>query len=115
MAIYSVFLLWHSVNPDDDDNTKLLGGYSSRPLAADRIERSRSLPGFAGYPDGFMIDEYQVDKDQWTGGFVEIDPDAWIPNQDPTSAEWRPSRKEATGSEGNRGCSQYYAVDSIIL
>ena len=74
MTIRSVFLLWHIMDPDDDDLTKLLGVYSSRHLASDRIERCRSLPGFVEYPDGFLIDEYQLDQDAWTEGFVEIDP-----------------------------------------
>lgn len=73
-----VFLLWHSHGPDpcdNDQNAKLLGVYSTRSRAEDRITRSASIPGFREYPDGFIIDEYEVDVDTWVEGFVEIGPD----------------------------------------
>jgi len=65
-----VYLLWHSYEVDDCEVSKLLGVYSTEERAADRIERSRSLPGFVDHPDDFVIDRYEIDADKWTEGFV---------------------------------------------
>jgi hypothetical protein len=68
-----VYLLWHQ-RPLSDDETddKLLGVYSSEESARRRIRSASSVPGFADYPDAFTIDRYQVDKDEWTEGFVSV-------------------------------------------
>jgi hypothetical protein len=68
-----VYLLWH-MRPLSDDETddKLLGVYSSEESAKRRIRSASNVPGFADYPDAFMIDRYQVDKDEWTEGFVSV-------------------------------------------
>ncbi|MYZ33946.1 MULTISPECIES: hypothetical protein [unclassified Streptomyces] len=85
-----VYLLWHVhhravegaevrhfVEPDDfwadeeaGDDVKLLGTYSSREAARDRIERARKLSGFHEEPNCFYVDESVVDKDEWTEGYV---------------------------------------------
>ncbi|MBB4959221.1 DUF7336 domain-containing protein [Micromonospora polyrhachis] len=72
-------LIW---DEEDGDDLKLLGVYSSEQLADDRIQEARLLPGFRDEPDCFMIAGYELDKDQWTAGFVSI----------PCSEEQRPSR-----------------------
>ena len=79
-----VYLLWHVhhqaegegeirhfVDPDDfwadeeaGDGVKLLGTYSSREAAQNRIERARKLPGFREEPNCFHVDEYVVDEDE---------------------------------------------------
>jgi hypothetical protein len=38
----------------------------------DRIQRSKSVPGFADHPDHFLIDPYTIDKDQWVDGYIEV-------------------------------------------
>jgi hypothetical protein len=43
---------------------------STEERAADRVERSRTLPGFVDHPNDFTIDRYELDKDEWTEGFV---------------------------------------------
>jgi hypothetical protein len=71
-----VYILWHASrpNPDaEDEESLLLGVYSSEDLARDRIRRCRDNPGFSEHPDGFIIDPYEVDKDQWTSGFISVD------------------------------------------
>src|SRR3712207_834605 len=74
----SVYLVWHDHGPPEDtDNAKLLGVFSTRPLAEERVRRAKSQRGFADHPDGFVIDEYVVDHDEWRDGFVEIDSDRW--------------------------------------
>ena len=37
--------------------------------AQDAVTRIVTQPGFANFPDGFHIDEYEMDKDHWTEGF----------------------------------------------
>ena len=55
---------------EDGDNSKILGIFSSQERAAARIGLARSEPGFRHEPDCFLVDEYTVDEDCWTGGFV---------------------------------------------
>lgn len=88
----SVFVLWHVHHvavdatsatvkhfdsPDDfwadeqaGDEVKLLGTYSSRERAVDRITSAAMLPGFRDEPRCFHIDEYVIDRDYWTEGYV---------------------------------------------
>ncbi|AJF63784.1 hypothetical protein [Streptomyces vietnamensis] len=54
---------------DSEDNIKVLGLYSSRKLAEERIERARSLPGFRSTPEGFCVHEYTVGEGHWPHGF----------------------------------------------
>ena len=73
LQMNSVQLLWH-VRPDDTyaDDAKLIGVYRTVESAQDAIQRLHQLPGFRDYPDGFQIEEYQVDVDHWTTGFVSL-------------------------------------------
>ncbi|MFG3495039.1 hypothetical protein [Streptomyces sp. NPDC047928] len=54
---------------DSEDSFKILGLYSSRRLAEERIERARTLPGFRRSPEGFTVHTYTVDTAHWTDGF----------------------------------------------
>ncbi|RSM58200.1 hypothetical protein DMB66_30335 [Actinoplanes sp. ATCC 53533] len=88
-----VFLLWHvrhapfaggrpTRHRDEDgeldwdetagDDAKILGAYSTREKAEDRMVRARSLPGFHEEPDCFLIDRYSLDEDLWIDGFVTV-------------------------------------------
>jgi hypothetical protein len=69
-----IYVLWHTTRPDPDggEDSKLLGLYSTEARARDRIHRCQTVPGFAEYPDGFVVDSYEVDKDEWTEGFVTV-------------------------------------------
>ena len=62
------YLLQHTYG-DGDNNTKVIGIYRSEESAKKAIERMRCLPGFSKYPQGFHIDGYSVDLDNWTSGF----------------------------------------------
>jgi hypothetical protein len=63
----NAFVLQHE-NPDTE-NVKLIGVYSSEAAARAAIDRVRTQPGFRDYPNGFSIDDYEVDGDNWTEGF----------------------------------------------
>lgn len=59
----TVFVLQYTT--DKDTESKLLGVYGSRDSANAAIGRYRQLEGFAQYPDGFHLDQYELDKDDW--------------------------------------------------
>ena len=68
----SVQLLWH-VRADDTyaDDAKLIGVYRTVEAARNAISRLDRMPGFRDYPDGFQIEEYELDADHWTAGFCD--------------------------------------------
>jgi hypothetical protein len=74
----SVFLLWYTPElPGGQEGFKLLGVYSSRQLAEKQIEEKyRNLAGFEGedefVQDEFIINEYEVDQDDWDKGFPSV-------------------------------------------
>jgi hypothetical protein len=82
-----VFLVQHlHILPQGEEDVKIIGVYSSRQAAIEAIERLRSQPGFMENPkqvnplvddgkEGFYIDEYPLDKDHWTEGYVTVHPD----------------------------------------
>lgn len=71
MNISFVWVLQHVAREDtDDEDVKLLGVYSSPQSAEVAISRFRQLPGFQDYPESFYIGQHELDRDQWTEGFV---------------------------------------------
>ncbi|MGW5093624.1 hypothetical protein ACWEQ1_00280 [Streptomyces nodosus] len=54
---------------DSEDSFKVLGLYSSKRLAEERVERARALPGFRRSPNGFFVHEYVLDTACWPNGF----------------------------------------------
>ena len=60
----NVFLLWHTHEmPSGEEDSKLIGVYSSEEMAVKAKERSLKQPGFRDIPDGFLIDKYEIDSD----------------------------------------------------
>jgi hypothetical protein len=71
MSTQIVFLLWHSRDGHDGRaNDKLVGVYSTRAEAEAAIARKLTLEGFRDFPNGFLIDPYELDRDAWSDGFV---------------------------------------------
>ena len=69
----SVFVLQHAhPNEDGDEDVKFIGVYSSREKAQAAEARIGRAPGFSDDPDGFHIDEYTIDQDQWVGGYTAL-------------------------------------------
>ncbi|MBX9627895.1 MAG: hypothetical protein K2X82_29115 [Gemmataceae bacterium] len=67
----TVFVLQHiHETADGADDVKFVGVYSSRQKAQEAVRRLAAAPGFADAPDGFHVDEYRVDHDQWAEGYV---------------------------------------------
>jgi hypothetical protein len=71
--VAKVFVLQHVHTRDDGtEDVKFIGVYSSRENAQAATIRLGKAPGFSDTPTGFHIDEYQVDKDQWTAGYAAL-------------------------------------------
>jgi hypothetical protein len=69
----SVFVVHHVHSQEDGtEDVKFIGVYSSREKAQEAVARLGRQPGFVDAPDGFCIDEYQVDRDQWAEGYVTV-------------------------------------------
>jgi hypothetical protein len=67
-----VFILEHTYEIDDRDETKFIGVYSSKTLAESAINRLKNQPGFKDRQDCFVISKIELDKDNWTEGFVTL-------------------------------------------
>jgi hypothetical protein len=68
-----VYLLQHVHMLDGgDEDVKLIGVYSSRENADAAITRLSQVPGFCDATDGFHVDEYQLDRDQWIEGYSTL-------------------------------------------
>lgn len=72
-----VYLLQHSYDTGDSfeyTETKIIGIYSSREIAEQKINEYLNLPGFCNFGrDTFYIDAYELDKDHWDEGFISWD------------------------------------------
>jgi hypothetical protein len=78
----SVFIVQHlHALSGGEEDVKLIGAYSSRERALEAVSRLRTQPGFCEHPrlvdpiedddlNGFYIDEYTVDHDNWAEGYV---------------------------------------------
>lgn len=62
-----VFLLQHSYERYGEEDTKIIGIYSSEIEARAAIVRIKVQPGFRDHPESFHIDRYGVDEDNWRG------------------------------------------------
>ncbi len=68
-----VFLVQHvHIHNDGAETVKLIGIYTSRANAEQAIERLKQQPGFRDVPEGFVLDQYTLDEDNWTEGFVTV-------------------------------------------
>ncbi|KAA3611948.1 MAG: hypothetical protein DWQ01_07650 [Planctomycetota bacterium] len=83
----SVFLLQHSHKLEGgEEEVKVLGIFQTRQHGFQAIERFRKLPGFRDYPDGYHLEEYPLNKLQWTSGFIEkdgLDLPEWFCTEEP--------------------------------
>lgn len=69
------FVLTHThVLPDEQEDVKLIGVFSTRDHANRAVLRARASPGFTDAPEGFHIQPYELDQEHWTEGFVSAVP-----------------------------------------
>ena len=59
----------HELSEDRED-IKMIGVYSSEAAAREAVKRLSTQPGFCDCPEGFSVDEYPLDEDNWTEGYV---------------------------------------------
>ncbi len=64
------------MDEQEGDDVKLLGIYSTRERAEQRMALACQLPGFRDEPQCFLIDGYELDADAWPQGFARLAPDA---------------------------------------
>ena len=79
-----VFVIQHlHLIKGEEEDVKLLGVYSSHDEAVAAVERFRQLPGFKDIPnmanpslpgpaEGFYIDEFELNQDCWSEGYVTV-------------------------------------------
>jgi hypothetical protein len=65
-----LYVLLHSL--PETGKVKVVGLYSSKALAEEAVDRAKTLPGFLEEPDGFTIEQYEVDRDHWPRGFMRL-------------------------------------------
>lgn len=73
-----IYLVKHAYRtPDMDEDvfeTKTIGVFSNEKKAKEAIAKLRPMEGFADYPDGFSIEDYEVDVVEWDTGFASGTP-----------------------------------------
>ena len=73
--VYVLTHAWEMKNSRDEEleeRAKMIGVYASEHEAAKAVERLKMKPGFCDYPDGFVIDPYELNEDGWQDGFVTV-------------------------------------------
>jgi len=63
-----VHLLWFRREGLDEADI-FIGAYSSEEQAKAAIERLRKKDGFVDFPQGFEINQVELDRDRWIEGF----------------------------------------------
>lgn len=70
-----VYLLWHTHSDEallDGEDIKLIGVYTSKENAEEAQSRAGQLEGFKDHSEGFEISCNELDKDEWTSGFITV-------------------------------------------
>lgn len=69
-----VYLLWHTHSDEafDNEDIKLIGVYTSKANAEMALSRALQLEGFRDHSEGFEISCNELDKDEWTSGFITV-------------------------------------------
>jgi len=68
-----VLLVWH-YNPDNDDDAKLIGVYSTQEKAKEAVLSLKDKPGFKDNPEQFEICPYRLNLTAWEEGFITLKP-----------------------------------------
>jgi hypothetical protein len=66
-----IYMLWFEQEQEDAADIELLIGlYETEEQAKAAIDRHKSMPGFADYPQGFNIYERELGVEGWVDGFI---------------------------------------------
>jgi homoserine kinase type II len=69
--IKNVYILFH-INKLNDEDSKIVGVYSSKENAQKAKKKMKTLPGFKDSPNSFILDRYELDKEYWSDGFITV-------------------------------------------
>jgi hypothetical protein len=89
----TVFVLQHSYEDGEHEETKFIGVYATVADAEAAIARVRDLPGFRNHRDAFTINAYEVGQDHWQEGFVSL-VTIMVPLLGENADGWRPVEAE---------------------
>ena len=69
-----VFLVQHlhKMPRAGKEDVKIIGVYGSKSSARLAVRRAKGRAGFKDSPDGFSIDRYELDRDNWQNGFLTV-------------------------------------------
>ena len=70
MKAYLASYFWDSGSPDEEDEFKLIGIYSSEEKAQAAIDHARLRPGFSTGPGDLQVSPWIIEQTRWDGGFV---------------------------------------------
>jgi len=89
----TVFVVQHSYEEGEHEETKFIGVYASVAAAEEAVTRMRELPGFKNHREGFTINACEVGQDHWTEGFSSL-ATIFVPLLDQTVVSWIPVEAE---------------------
>ena len=69
---FSFFALVHPRPDSANEDELLIGEYSRETEARAAIDRLKDKKGFVGAPSGFESHQCQLNRDNWTDGFVSV-------------------------------------------
>ena len=68
-----VYLLEHSYELNDSEESKFIGIYSNEQLAEKAITKLKEESGFKDRPNDFHICKVEINKTEWNEGFVTLE------------------------------------------
>ena len=94
----TVFVVQHSYEDGEHEETKFIGVYASVADAEAAVARLRDRPGFRNHRDAFTINAYEVGQDHWTEGFISL-VTIMVPLVGENVEAWRPVEAEVLPGE----------------
>jgi len=67
--VKNIYVVQHSYEFEDCDETKFIGVFSSEKKAKKAIKKLKKQVGFNQYKKDFYVDKYPINKLHWTEGF----------------------------------------------
>jgi hypothetical protein len=65
-----IYIVQHARKTDaGHDEVKIIGAFGSKQSSETAVNQLKLKPGFKALPNGFTIDEYEIDKIHWAEGF----------------------------------------------
>lgn len=67
-----VFVVQHEYERNGFPEVKFIGVFSSKEMAEAAVDKLVLQPGFSSTPDGFCVEECEIDRVDWAEGFVTV-------------------------------------------